>query len=41
MFSNRIAVINEGELVELGKHKELTPIEQWQYKTLYEVQWGI
>lgn len=36
--ANRIAVINEGELVELGKHEELMSIEQGQYKALYEMQ---
>ena len=36
--ANRIAVINEGELVELGTHDELMSIENGQYKTLYEMQ---
>ena len=36
--ANRIAVINEGELVELGTHEELMSIEQRQYKALYEMQ---
>ncbi len=36
--ADRIAVINEGELVELGKHDELMKIENGQYKTLYEMQ---
>lgn len=36
--ANRIAVINEGELVELGKHEELISIEHGQYKALYEMQ---
>lgn len=36
--ANRIAVINEGELVELGKHEELMSIEHGQYKALYEMQ---
>lgn len=36
--ANRIAVINEGELVELGTHEELMSIEQGQYKALYEMQ---
>lgn len=36
--ANRIAVINEGELVELGKHEELMSIENGQYKALYEMQ---
>ncbi len=36
--ANRIAVINEGQLVELGSHKELMSIEHGQYKALYEMQ---
>lgn len=36
--ADRIAVINEGELVELGNHDELMNIEHGQYKTLYEMQ---
>ena len=36
--ANRIAVINEGELVELGSHEELMTIENGQYKALYEMQ---
>lgn len=36
--ANRIAVINEGELVELGTHEELMSIENGQYKALYEMQ---
>ena len=36
--ANRIAVINEGELVELGIHDELMAIENGQYKALYEMQ---
>ena len=36
--ANRIAVINEGELVELGTHEELMSIQNWQYKALYEMQ---
>lgn len=36
--ANRIAVINEGELVELGTHEELMFIEHGQYKALYEMQ---
>ena len=36
--ANRIAVINEGELVELGTHDELMQIENGQYKALYEMQ---
>lgn len=36
--ADRIAVINEGKLVELGKHEELMSIEHEQYKALYEMQ---
>ena len=36
--ANRIAVINEGELVELGTHEELMKIENGQYKALYAMQ---
>lgn len=36
--ADRIAVINEGHLVELGKHDELMQIENGQYKTLYNMQ---
>lgn len=36
--ADRIAVINEGELVELGNHNELMQIENGQYKHLYEMQ---
>ena len=36
--ADRIAVINEGELVELGSHEELMSIENGQYKALYEMQ---
>ena len=36
--ADRIAVINEGELVELGTHDELMQIENGQYKTLYDMQ---
>lgn len=36
--ASRIAVINEGKLVELGTHDELMRIENGQYKTLYEMQ---
>lgn len=36
--ANRIAVINEGELVELGTHDELIAIENGKYKYLYEMQ---
>ena len=36
--ADRIAVINEGELIELGNHEELMNIPNGQYKTLYEMQ---
>ena len=36
--ADRIAVINEGQLVELGSHEELMNIQQGQYKALYEMQ---
>ena len=36
--ADRIAVINEGELVELGTHDELMSIENGQYKALYDMQ---
>lgn len=36
--ADRIAVINEGSLVELGNHEELMKIPNGKYKTLYEMQ---
>lgn len=36
--ANRIAVINEGELVELGTHNELINIPEGHYKALYDMQ---
>ena len=36
--ADRIAVINEGELVELGSHDELMKVSNGQYKALYEMQ---
>ena len=36
--ADRIAVINEGELVELGTHDELMSIENGEYKHLYDMQ---
>lgn len=36
--ANRIAVINERNLVELGTHEELMAIENGEYKHLYEMQ---
>lgn len=38
--ANRIAVINEGNLVELGSHEELVNIPNGQYKFLYEMQFN-
>ena len=36
--ANRIAVIHEGELVELGSHDELMALEDGHYRRLYEMQ---
>ncbi|MBQ9245822.1 ABC transporter ATP-binding protein [bacterium] len=36
--ADRIAVINDGELVELGTHEQLLSIEKGHYKHLYEMQ---
>ncbi len=36
--ADRIAVINEGELVELGSHDELMNVENGQYRMLYDMQ---
>ena len=36
--AGKIAVINEGELVELGTHEELINIANGQYKLLYDMQ---
>lgn len=36
--ANRIAVINEGNLTELGTHEELMQIPNGQYQTLYNMQ---
>ena len=36
--ADKIAVINEGRLVELGNHDELMAIDGGQYKALYEMQ---
>lgn len=38
--ADRIAVINEGELAELGTHEELIKIENGKYKHLYEMQFS-
>ena len=36
--ADRIAVINAGKLVEMGKHEDLMQIEDGRYKALYEMQ---
>jgi len=36
--ADRVAVINEGQLIELGTHDELMQINGGQYKHLYEMQ---
>ena len=36
--ADKIAVINDGQLVELGTHNELMQISNGQYKYLYEMQ---
>ena len=36
--ANKIAVINEGRLIELGNHEELMNVENGVYKGLYEMQ---
>jgi len=38
--ADRIAVVNEGELAELGTHDELMRIENGKYKHLYEMQFS-
>ena len=38
--ADRIAVLNEGELVELGSHDELIAHEGGRYKHLYEMQFN-
>lgn len=38
--ADRIAVINEGELVELGSHDELIKIPNGKYRHLYEMQFN-
>lgn len=39
--ADRIAVINEGRLVELGTHSELLQIENGKYRHLHEVQFKV
>ena len=36
--ADRIIVINDGEVVEMGTHEELLEIQNGHYKTLYEMQ---
>lgn len=36
--ADKIVVINQGEVVEVGTHNELMEINNGQYKTLYEMQ---
>ncbi len=36
--ANKIVVINEGNIVEIGTHEELLKIDNGAYKTLYEMQ---
>ena len=36
--ADKIAVINEGQLVELGNHEQLMAIENGKYKALYDMQ---
>ena len=36
--ADKIAMINEGHLVEMGKHEDLMMIEDGQYKKLYNMQ---
>jgi subfamily B ATP-binding cassette protein MsbA len=36
--ANKIVVINQGEIAEIGSHEELLQIENGAYKTLYEMQ---
>ncbi len=38
--ADKIAVINEGNLVELGSHDELMMIDNGRYKNLYEMQFS-
>ena len=38
--ADRIAVLNEGELVELGTHEELMNKKEGRYKHLYEMQFN-
>ena len=38
--ADKIAVINEGNLVELGSHEELISIPNGNYKKLYEMQYA-
>ena len=39
--ANRIAVINQGYLTELGTHEELLKIPNGDYKKLYNMQFNL
>ena len=36
--ANKIVVINQGEIVEVGSHDDLVQIENGAYKALYDMQ---
>ena len=38
--ADRIAVINEGELAEIGTHDELMNLQNGKYRLLYEMQFN-
>ena len=37
---DRIAVLNEGSLIELGSHEELIKKQDGRYRQLYEMQFN-
>lgn len=39
--ADKIAVLESGELVELGKHEELMRIENGKYRALYDLQFNV
>ena len=39
--ADKIAVLESGELVELGKHEELMKIEKGKYRALYDLQFNV
>ena len=39
--ADKIAVLESGELVELGKHEELMQIENGKYRALYDLQYNV